>query len=204
MSIFVMFFTAVGAWIILYALMWFSNNYFRYLIGYTEKEEDYLYLDETHDTSSKNLKVIDKLETDHRKSNSYSSSELKKTSIGGSKMTNRDRARMWLVNNLPDESTKNMRVSKHFPEKDIWFFTFPIKYLHPNQTGHVRILLQKPNQTDEFIFVKVPFEFFNKNKSEFDIRKNGAYFDMHISSKKRNWLEDERSQGINFRAFEKS
>ena len=40
---FIVIFVGIGVWVILYSMMWFSNNYFRYLIGFTEKETERLY-----------------------------------------------------------------------------------------------------------------------------------------------------------------
>ena len=34
----------------------------------------------------------------------------------------------------------------------------------------------------------MPFLFFRDNKSRFDIRSSGEKFDLHISTKQRNWL----------------
>jgi len=39
----VVIFGAIGSWAILYSILWFGNNYFTYLSGYLEKEDELLY-----------------------------------------------------------------------------------------------------------------------------------------------------------------
>lgn len=117
-------------------------------------------------------------------------------------MSIREQAHKWVKQNHPADVSNPLRVSKYYPEKDIWFFTFPSSYFDSDKTGHLNILLQFEREPNQFHFLKVPFSFFRENKNKFDIRKTGDKFDLHISAKKRNWLFCERSNGISFSKYE--
>ena len=117
-------------------------------------------------------------------------------------MSIRDTANSWLKHHHPSESVEAIRVSKHYPEKDIWFFTFPSSYFDLSKNGYLNILLQFEKNPYEFHYLKVPFSFLRENKDKLDVRRNGDKFDLHISAKQRNWLVCERSKGVSFRELE--
>lgn len=117
-------------------------------------------------------------------------------------MNIREQAKQWLKENHPADFSNTLRASKYYPEKDIWFFTFPITYFDSTKAGELNILLQYENISDQFYFLKVPFLFFRENKKKFDLRSAGDKFDLHISAKKRNWLTCERSKGVSFYKYE--
>jgi len=117
-------------------------------------------------------------------------------------MSIRDQAKQWLRKNHPSDMSSTFRASKYYPEKDIWFFTFPASYFDSGKSGNLNILLQYENEPEEFYFLKVPFSFFRENERKFDIRSTGDKFDLHISAKKRNWLSCERSSNVNFGEYE--
>jgi len=114
----------------------------------------------------------------------------------------RDYAKKWVQANNQSEHIENFKSSKYFPEKDIWFITPPISYFDLNKPGNIHILLQRENDMEKFIHLKIPYSFFRNNCSKFDIRSDGSRFDLHISAKQRNFLECERGNDINFRKFE--
>lgn len=118
-------------------------------------------------------------------------------------MSIRDLAKTWLSENHPGEVSNDMRASKYYPSKDIWFFTFPSTYFEAARSGHLNILLQHESDFRQFHYLKVPFSFFRENRQKFDIRASGNKFDLHISAKKRDWLVCERSNGVSFREHEK-
>ena len=117
-------------------------------------------------------------------------------------MTIRKYAKQWLEVNHPSDVSNTLRASKHYPEKDIWFFTFPASYFDPARAGNLNVLLQFKDDPSQFHFLKVPFSFFTDNQSRFDVRAKGDKFDLHISAKQKNWLICERSSGISFCEFE--
>jgi hypothetical protein len=118
------------------------------------------------------------------------------------KMSIRERAKQWLKLNCPSDISNKLRVSNYYPEKDIWFFTFPASYFDSEMHGFLNIMLQYEGNPEQFYFLKVPFSYFRENQSGFDIRATGEKFDLHISAKKRNWLVCERSNNIGFSQFE--
>lgn len=116
-------------------------------------------------------------------------------------MNIREQAKLWIKQNHPADASNALRVSKYYPEKDIWFFTFPSSYFDSGKSGNLNILLQYENEPERFHFLKVPFSFFRDNQTKFDVRATGDKFDLHISAKKRNWLTCERSQNVCFREY---
>ncbi|MES9900963.1 MAG: hypothetical protein ABW148_18350 [Sedimenticola sp.] len=116
-------------------------------------------------------------------------------------MSIREKAKYWLKINHPAECAGQLRVSKYYAEKDIWFFTFPITYCESGKSGNLNILLQLEKEHDQFHYLKVPFQFFHANRNKLDVRESGDKFDLHISAKQLNWLVCERSQGVNFSKF---
>lgn len=120
----------------------------------------------------------------------------------GNQMTTKERARVWLRSNHPQKMQNMLRVSKFFPEKEIWFFTFPGTYFESNKIGCVNILCESESNINDFRFLEVPYAFFRENQGKFNTRSNGSKFDLHISAKGKNWMIDERSENVSFRQFE--
>jgi hypothetical protein len=116
-------------------------------------------------------------------------------------MNTKELAKRWLRINHPGLISKTLRVSKYYPEKDIWFFTFPCNYFDFSKAGNLNILLQQKENSEQFYLLNVPYSFLRENKEKFDIRSSGKKFDLHISAKKRNWLECERSKGVSFVSY---
>lgn len=112
-------------------------------------------------------------------------------------MSTKEKARGWLNNIFHSE----IRSSKYYPEKDIWFFTFPIRFCEKGNNGYADILLQDKENLEEFIYLRVPFSFFRENREKLDMRSDEDFFDFHISAKPENWLECERSRGVSFKQF---
>jgi hypothetical protein len=117
-------------------------------------------------------------------------------------MTTRQRAKIWLRNNFPEEVLNPMRSSKYFSDAGLWFFTFPARFFDDELAGHLNILCETAADRSQFHYLKVPFSFFRENEADFDIRLSGD-FDLHISAKDHNWLIDERSNNISFRPYHK-
>lgn len=118
-------------------------------------------------------------------------------------MSIRENAKRWIAEYRPEAVSNSMRVSKYYSDKDIWFFTFPIDFFDSAKVGNLSVLLQLKGNPNEFLHLEVPFSFFRDNKNKFDIRSSGDQFDLHISAKKRNWLQCERSKGISFLQFKR-
>lgn len=117
-------------------------------------------------------------------------------------MTIRGDAKRWMSEHRKNERGSEMRSSKHYPERELWFFTFPTSFMDSGKSGHVNLLLQDKRSPGEFLCLRVPYAFFFDHKTKFDVRADGKQFDLHISSKRGNWLVDERSKGVSFRKFE--
>jgi hypothetical protein len=117
-------------------------------------------------------------------------------------MSVRETAKAWMKKNYPNELNGVLRVSKYYPEQDIWFFTFPTSFFDKTKSGHIAMLLQSEKDSNQFHYIKVPFDFLRKNQTKFDIRSSADKFDLHVSAKQRNWLIDERSKGVGFTEFE--
>lgn len=121
---------------------------------------------------------------------------------GNYNMGIRGMAKAWLQDNHPEFSANKLRTSKYFHDRDIWFFTFPRDYLDKNREGSVNMLLQQKDDVTQFYLLVVPYSFFHDNKSNLNIRSSGDQFDLHISAKKHNWLQCERSKGVSFARFQ--
>ena len=117
-------------------------------------------------------------------------------------MSTRERAKAWMRKNHPNELNSILRTSKYYPERAIWFLTFPTSYFDKEKWDHINILLQFEKEPDQFHYLRVPFPFLRNNQTKFDIRSSGDKFDLHISAKQRNLLVDERSKGVGFKKFE--
>ncbi len=119
----------------------------------------------------------------------------------GRGLNTKDYAKVWLAQHDSSVEGRSFRVSKYYPEKDIWFLTLPVSYFDHGKEGDLDILLQNEHANNQFHYLKVPFAFFTDNQQKFDLRSSGERFDLHISAKIKNWLSCERSDGVNFREF---
>ena len=117
-------------------------------------------------------------------------------------MTIRQQAILWLKKHHPSQILNPLRTSRFYPEREIWFFTFPSTFFDAKMEGHVNVMCETQDNDSNFIYLKVPFSFFMEHRGEFNVRANGEKFDLHISGKKKNWLVDERSDGVTFAEFE--
>ena len=113
-------------------------------------------------------------------------------------MSTRQLARKWLEENHPGVKG-SFRASKYNPETDIWWFTFTVNYFDSSKKGNLLILLQHKDGVG-FTLLEVPYSYLRDQRSRFDVRSSRGEFDLHISAKKRNWLECERSKGVFFRS----
>jgi hypothetical protein len=105
-------------------------------------------------------------------------------------MTPKEAAKVWMKQNHPDQPLNKLRVSKYYPEKRLWFFTFPSSYFEQSAKEKNIVILLQDIDTTGFIYLKVPFSFFHSNQDKFDVRCGGDKFDLHISAKTKNWLEE--------------
>lgn len=112
-------------------------------------------------------------------------------------MSTTTKAKNWLNNTFHSE----IRSSKYYPEKDIWFFTFPASFAEDGKHGYLDMLLQDKEDLEKFNYLRVPFSFFSENKQNLDLRSSEDSFDFHISAKEKNWLACERSNDISFKEF---
>jgi hypothetical protein len=118
-------------------------------------------------------------------------------------MTIRDAAKRWMNEHRKNDLGSEMRASKHYPDRELWFFTFPTSFVDAGKSGHVNLLLQYQGLPEAFLCLPVPYAFFFDNRDKFDVRADGKLFDVHISAKRRNWLIDERSKGVDFGKLER-
>lgn len=116
-------------------------------------------------------------------------------------MSTRSTAIAWLAKTYPTEIGNPIRVSKYYEEQNLWFLTFPASFLTDPLAGHLVILLQKAASTTSFHLLRVPFSFFRENKKKFDVRKEGNKFDLHISGRRSSWMNDLRSNELEFSQF---
>ena len=100
----------------------------------------------------------------------------------------------WLKSHDPSEMDY-IHVSKHHPRQKLWFFTLPTSYL-VKATGHkhLKLLCQHESNPKVFHYLKIPFSFIHDRRENFDKRKSGDQFDLHISSKMGNRFSEERSK----------
>lgn len=117
-------------------------------------------------------------------------------------MTVRDAARRWMMEHCKGEHVGDMRSSRFYPDRGLWFFTFPSSFMDADRPGYVNLLLQNTSSPVAFHLLRVPYAFFFDNKSRFDLRADGDKFDLHLSAKRTSWLVDERSKGVAFAAFQ--
>jgi|AntRauTorckE6833_2_1112554.scaffolds.fasta_scaffold116230_1 hypothetical protein len=117
-------------------------------------------------------------------------------------MSIRELAKNWLQEHHSEAESNKLRASKYYSDKDIWFLTFDTSYFDASKSGYLSIMLQYEHDQSKFYLLKVPFSFFRTNREKFDIRSTGEKFDLHISAKKANWLNCERSDGVSFAEFE--
>lgn len=117
-------------------------------------------------------------------------------------MTIRNEAIKWLKVNFPKEINNQTRTSKFFPERDLWFFTFPISFFEKNDWQFLNIICEHDKISNDFYFIKVPFKFIKENKNNFSIRSDGGQFDLHISAKAYEKFIEKRSKNpINFKQY---
>jgi hypothetical protein len=116
--------------------------------------------------------------------------------------TMRQQAAKWIKTHHPLKATNLLRSSRFYPEKEIWFFTFPSTFFGAGMEGYLNILCETETDSNDFHYLKVPFSFFRENRDKFNIRATGESFDLHISGKRKNWLLDERSDNLSFAVFE--
>jgi hypothetical protein len=95
-----------------------------------------------------------------------------------------------------------LRSSRFYPESEIWFFTFPSTFFDVGLEGSLNILCEVQADSNNFLYLRVPFSFFRENREKFNIRSTGDKFDLHISAKKKNRFVDERSDNVTFAVFE--
>lgn len=110
-------------------------------------------------------------------------------------------SKYWLKKNTPQFLNCKTRVSKYYPDQELWFFTFPTSFFDELNQGDLIVLLQDRKSAEDFHLLKVPFQFFRENRTHFDIRADGSQFDLHISAKPAKWLVDIRSKGVDFNSF---
>ena len=119
-------------------------------------------------------------------------------------MSIRNEAITWLKKNFPSEINSTTRTSKFFPDRELWYLTRPASFFDMNENHFLNIVCEHESEKHNFHFLKIPFEFFSKNKAFFDIRKNGESFDLHISARKTEKFIEMRSKGkVNFSSFKK-
>jgi hypothetical protein len=117
-------------------------------------------------------------------------------------MTIRNTATTWLKLNFPNETKSATRTSKFYPERELWFFTFPASYFENTKNETLNILCEHESDKNEFYLLKVPFSVFKENKSNFDIRRNGESFDLHISARNTEKFIEKRSKNkIDFKKY---
>lgn len=117
-------------------------------------------------------------------------------------MTIRSTASAWLKLNFPKEINSATRTSKFYPERELWFFTFPTTYFEKNENETLNILCEHETKKNDFYSFKVPFSVSNENKSNFDIRRNGEKFDLHISARNTEKFIEKRSKNkIDFKKY---
>ena len=104
----------------------------------------------------------------------------------------------WLRQHHPDMVGDTTRSSKLHP-KQLWWFTLPSEWFDTDM-GYLNMLLQQEEDGADFYFLRVPFSFFADNQGSFDVR--GEEFDLHISARQHNLLQDTRGTGrISFAEF---
>jgi hypothetical protein len=110
------------------------------------------------------------------------------------------KAKLWLSNNFPEESYQNVRASKYYSDKDIWFFTIPIVFLSSEQ-NELRLLLAEPDYKG-FHFLKIPRDYLVSNRDKLSIRQTGEKIDFHICALLDRRFKDIRGEGLNLAQFE--
>lgn len=114
----------------------------------------------------------------------------------------KEKAKKWLSQNHPLETGNALRVSKYHDSQQVWFFTFPVVFFNDSHgQDHINILCENPDNGNEFYYLRVPYQFFRQNRQRFNIRKTGAFFDLHISSDRNKWMVDKRGDNIDFKQF---
>lgn len=110
------------------------------------------------------------------------------------------KAKQWLSDNFPNESYQNVRASKYYSDKDIWFFTIPIDLLSSEQ-NELKLVLAEPDYKG-FYFLKIPRDYLVSNRNKLSIRQTGDKIDFHICALLDRRFKDIRGEGLNLAQFE--
>ncbi|MDC9499700.1 MULTISPECIES: hypothetical protein [unclassified Pseudoalteromonas] len=110
------------------------------------------------------------------------------------------KAKQWLADNFPNESYQNVRASKYYLDKDIWFFTTPVDFLNSDQ-NELKLLLAEQDYKG-FYFLKIPRDYLISNRNKLSIRQAGDKIDFHISALSDRRFKDIRGEGLNLAQFE--
>jgi hypothetical protein len=113
---------------------------------------------------------------------------------GKANMNIRNTAIQWLKENFPNEIHNTTRTSKYFPERELWFFTFPTSFFDKNGNEFLNLICEHESNKKEFHFIKIPFKFIKENRNNFDIRADGDQFDVHISARATEKFVEKRSR----------
>ncbi|MCH9705719.1 MAG: hypothetical protein K0U15_06315 [Proteobacteria bacterium] len=116
-------------------------------------------------------------------------------------MNIRQPALEWMRKNYPSENLQsNVKASKYYSAKGLWFLTINTNVF--SKSGNLKVILENQKNSNEFYFLKIPISFFTENKEILDIRKNGKFFDIHLSALDNKFLTCTRSKGsLNFEEF---
>lgn len=110
------------------------------------------------------------------------------------------KATQWLSDNFPKESYQNVKASKYYTDKDIWFFTIPVGFLSSEQK-ELKLLLAEQDYKG-FYFLKIPRDYLISNRNKLSIRQTGDKIDFHICALSDRRFKDIRGEGLNLAQFE--
>ncbi|WP_462174542.1 hypothetical protein [Pseudoalteromonas gelatinilytica] len=113
-------------------------------------------------------------------------------------ISTQQKAKSWIQKNFPSEPIKDVRTSKYYQDKDIWFITIPKDLLESNE--HLKLALAEPDFKN-FNYLKIPTEFLKRNMNKLSVRLSGDKIDFHINATQTARYKDIRGQGLELKQF---
>lgn len=144
-----------------------------------------------NNTSIITAKILMRGNVDKSKRNLMTSSNIVNTA---------QKAKHWLSDNFPEESYQNVRASKYYIDKNIWFFTIPTNFLISDQ-NELKLLLAESN-CEGFHFLKIPRDYLVSNRDQLSIRQTDDKIDFHICALSDKRFKDIRGEGLHLAQFE--
>ena len=98
-------------------------------------------------------------------------------------------------------SSKYYTADQAWPRQDSWWFEIPISHLRDNRIAHIHLLCQQSPEAMEFLYLKIPTDFFLSHINQLTVQKSGN-ISIFPSAESDTFLRDVRGKArVDFSAF---